>query len=562
MRGEKQKKGFTLLEILLVIAAIGILAAIVLIAINPNKQIEAARTAQRRSDLNSISKAIQQFIIDPVNGGAYPGGMVNMSTNGSRVVCKTGTEQVGGATDCTGYADLRALVPTYIAGIPAPNTGDYIVTRTVSGASASYDSSTIWAIAGSTEPTLDLNFARDKQLTNAVTGTNPITFTRASPATYVDSDGLLKTAVANEARFEHNPVTRESLGLLVEEQRTNLRLRSEEFDNASWIKPLTTITVNATTSPSGTLTADKFIGTNALGGHFVYSNAAQASGIYTASIYARAAERQEMAIFFDTNIARRTQYFNLSAGSLGSNTGGITGSITSVGNGWYRCSITLNAAESIVNTAYALAQSGSIDFIGDNTSGILIWGAQLELGAFPTSYIPTVGAAVTRNADDVLITGSNFTSIGGSPNTGTLFSQGIFPFTYNNGNPSPYFGIDNNSVTNELLTRTTIAHSSFAGNAVINSTGLASIVGTAVGSIGAGQLGSMALGYSTGNSRTAANGTLGTLSNTAFSGGGFDTARIGSSISYPRINYMNGTIKRVMYWNTRLADNILQSLTQ
>lgn len=68
MRVRRGKKGFTLLEILLVIAAIGILVAIVLIAINPNRQIEAARNAQRRADINSISKAIQQFIIDSGGG--------------------------------------------------------------------------------------------------------------------------------------------------------------------------------------------------------------------------------------------------------------------------------------------------------------------------------------------------------------------------------------------------------------------------------------------------------------------------------------------------------------
>ena len=80
-------------------------------------------------------------------------------------------------------------------------------------------------------PSLDLRFAEDKSLVDATTGSNLVDFTRASSGTYVGSDGLIKTATTNEARFDHNPDTLESLGLLVEEERTNLLQRSEEFDD-------------------------------------------------------------------------------------------------------------------------------------------------------------------------------------------------------------------------------------------------------------------------------------------------------------------------------------------
>ena len=118
------KKGFTLLEILLVIAAIGILAAIVLVAINPNRQIAQARNAQRRSDVNTIYKALEQYLID---NQSYEVGGTGIN-NDVKNVCKTGTEQVGGATSCTGKADLRVLVPTYLAAIPTdPAGGEYTV---------------------------------------------------------------------------------------------------------------------------------------------------------------------------------------------------------------------------------------------------------------------------------------------------------------------------------------------------------------------------------------------------------------------------------------------------
>jgi prepilin-type N-terminal cleavage/methylation domain-containing protein len=110
------KRGFTLLEILLVIAAIGILAAIVLIAINPNRQLAQARNAERRSEVNAIYKALEQYTID--NRG-YPSGITTTLQN----ICNTGSEQVGGATNCSGSVDLRVLVPTYLAAIPVDPSG-------------------------------------------------------------------------------------------------------------------------------------------------------------------------------------------------------------------------------------------------------------------------------------------------------------------------------------------------------------------------------------------------------------------------------------------------------
>lgn len=135
------KKGFTLLEILLVIAAIGILAAVVIVAINPQRQLSQVRDAQRQSEVNTISKALNQYLIDT---GSYPNGVEGYYQE----VCQTGNEQVGGPTDCTGLLDLRPLVPTYIASVPddpqAEGTGaGYSVRRNPGNASVAVRSENV-----------------------------------------------------------------------------------------------------------------------------------------------------------------------------------------------------------------------------------------------------------------------------------------------------------------------------------------------------------------------------------------------------------------------------------
>lgn len=106
----KQQKGFTLLEVLLVIAMIAILAAIVIIAINPAKQLAESRNAQRRSDVNTILNAVYQYAID--NGGAMPASVTALVDNTPTEICGTGP--------CGITVDLGVLtlLEKYIVSIP------------------------------------------------------------------------------------------------------------------------------------------------------------------------------------------------------------------------------------------------------------------------------------------------------------------------------------------------------------------------------------------------------------------------------------------------------------
>jgi hypothetical protein len=263
-------------------------------------------------------------------------------------------------------------------------------------------------------PTLDLNFARVKALDPR------ITFTRASGGSYVGADGLIKLAGVNEARFDHDPVTGESLGLLIEESRSNLITYSEEFNDASWIKDGASITTNNIVAPDGTLTADKLVENTANVGHFTYKNRTGSNETVTFSVFAKAGERTILAMQLSNFLTEAIQVnFNLLLGTKstilgsGSDYTNSSASIIPYPNGWYRCIIT-STKGSAVNTVNNPALSpnnnftGTSVYTGDGTSGLFLWGAQLETGAFPTSYIPTVASTRTRAADNASITGKNF----------------------------------------------------------------------------------------------------------------------------------------------------------
>ena len=320
-------------------------------------------------------------------------------------------------------------------------------------------------------PSLDLRFANNKSLVDAVTGASLITFTRASSGTYVDSAGVLQTAAIDVPRFDHNPTTGESLGLLVEEPRTNLMTYSEQLNDAIWGPVGGTVTANAETSPANTLTADKLIATNGGPQGQLFQPATITSGAtVTGSVYAKAGvfDRFELVLLASNNT---TPYgrsvFNPNTGvittaAFASNGGtNASSTIQALSNGWYRFSVTVTyPAVTSAGIRFTIFNADAAN--GDGVKGVFLWGAQLEAGAFPTSYIPTTTAAATRSADVASITGTAFSGWY-RQDEGTVFADAINTAAPIGGAARRVFEVNNNSEAERL----------FAG---FNSTTLAQIL--------------------------------------------------------------------------------------
>jgi hypothetical protein len=342
--------------------------------------------------------------------------------------------------------------------------------------------------------------------------------------------------------------------LLIEEQRANLLLQSNDFQT-SWGLTNVTRTLAATTGPDGALSGVKIEATTAAATQ-ILQGAVVAATSATGSVYVKQGTGATVGnTFVLRNVTTAT---NLVAGTLNYSTGVftyVTGStgvvVTSVGNGWWRIAMTATAGITSSDQVqwfpgWASAVAAAGDFI-------YLYGAQLEAGAFATSYIPTVGSQVTRSADSASV---NTLTPWFNAATGTLYSEfainGLNPAA---GNAAAAFNdtTTSNFIVNRLLTTGVTPEFQVRTGGVVQ----AALIGGAVSATavlkmaGAYAANDFAASMNGGTVLTDASGTVPTVTRLA----------IGATEFTSLANILNGWVRNVTYYPTRLPNATLQGLT-
>ena len=412
-------------------------------------------------------------------------------------------------------------------------------------------------------PTLDLNFERDQRLDSR------ITFSRDSTATYLGSDGLIKTAQPNIPRFEFD-TDGNCLGLLIEESRSNLFPVSGDATDVNWTKlAVTTETDITVTAPDGTLGATKVIQDNTTAQHLIGDTVAGLTlgGYYALSVFVKKGTNTGKIYF---SVASFSNWVNPDWQFYIDGDTGIVTNLTNVSaanlkveqypNGWWRLSMVAQqepAGSGSGGFWVGFGEPGGSDvsnFTGDGSSYFYVWGGQMEAGSFATSYIPTSGSTVTRSADIAQITGTNFTDFYNQTEGSYFFNAQ----TFKNVAGNIYYGESGNGSANRNIMYANTSN----GNAILYYT---ENNNNPVNTLSAGYTfapnTSVKTAYCYKQNDFGVFATGG-LSNFVTSGN-IHTAN-SFSIGMNNINngeHLNGHIKQLTYYPQRLSNDQLQNLT-
>lgn len=407
--------------------------------------------------------------------------------------------------------------------------------------------------------TLHYDFATDKSLTARVGPT--LSITRATDATYVDSSGNIATASSGVARFTHDK-DGNSLGLLVEEARTNICLQSENLAT-SWTNTRSVDSQGETVAPDGSLTGNKLVDDSSTGTDSVFidqSVTTATSAAYTLSVFLKADQLDWARISIEGSGAQTIRnFYDLANGALGSTPSADVDDrgIEDYGNGWYRCwlAFTSDSSDTSCNIRINVAEADNDNIVDlDGSSSIFVWGTQLEAGAFPTSYIPTTTASVTRNAD---VIGSNDVSWYDAENitwycdyllNGYEPTDSVFPFTIGS-NSANYSGL---GVQNPG-TGVNAVHNTGTGNDGVVSSGAVLTVGTRTRNALAVASNDMA--FYVDGSLIGTDSTVTVPASTAFDEFALDANPVTTG------RQINGLIKEIRYYNERLDNSTLENIS-
>ena len=279
----------------------------------------------------------------------------------------------------------------------------------------------------------------------------PFTTTRDSIATRVNKEGLIEVVGNDVPRIDY---TDSADGvLLLENSSTNLITYSEDFSDGSWIKTRSSISSNLAISPDGTLNAGKLIEDTSTNTHSTQNNVTIGNVDTTISVFVKADTRSRVRfILTDLTTGDYRVDLNLNNLSVIENNGGGRGSWTNTSykienftNNWYKVSLTATkgAGSQASLSINLLDNSGNHVYTGDGTSGIYVWGAQLESGNL-SSYIPTYGSTVQRAAETCNESGNSEVF---SDSSGVLFADSA---TLVEGEDVRIIGLSDGSTNNRI----------------------------------------------------------------------------------------------------------------
>jgi hypothetical protein len=258
-------------------------------------------------------------------------------------------------------------------------------------------------------------------------------YTPTTSAPIVKYQPTLQTAASGAARFDHSPTTGESKGLLIEEARTNLATHSkmnESLDNIS----RGTVFANSIIAPDGTQTANIYREDTANGAHHIQEIIPNetANTVHTASVYLKNYGVSDVSLnmrISDSGDVYKKVFFDLDNIVVSfSGDAGYTGTITDVGNGWRRCTITGDVGDGTNDLrvhVFSCQGTGTVSsYTGNGWDGLGFWGLQVEVGSFATSYIATAGSTATRAADAAQVQNFDF-----NDGEGTVYCEGSIKFS-------------------------------------------------------------------------------------------------------------------------------------
>jgi len=369
------------------------------------------------------------------------------------------------------------------------------------------------------------------------------------------------TGVASGApRFDHDPVTLQSLGLLIEESRTNLLTYSEQFDQGNWLTINSTITPDTIAAPDASITASTFNRNNTSTGNYLDSSSISKSSTsitYTWSLFFKKKDARYASLRLQGLYPSRADIvFDLDAGTVAvaaitnANFSNASGTIQAFNNGWFRASITAtsDSHSTIRASAGCSTEPEEIDGPSSVVNSVYVWGAQVEAAATPSSYIPTSGSAVTRSLDIATIGGTNFSSWY-NQSEGTVFVEAEAPGNsviagFDDGTVAERwrvgYGSNNNSVILVIDGGVTQTHRSSPNN-----------------STPFNQFHKLAGAIAVNNLSFAYNGTV--TSDSSLSVPVVNVLNLGKSTGTG--GYINGHISRLSYFPTRKTDADLIKLT-